>query len=533
MEFDFEVRDLFPDPITVLDKKRILAEYDNTSSGDSSSHPAATPPPHTLSPHTPNSPPLLTRYERLGRVLDVFGQRSAAAQELQSVITSLHKIMLTDQRIYVLVGDGDIEKACDQRRAARRGGGGKGFIHAGMQEGGEEQMGYIAGPATTKTQREGAMGSGRPKRKAGVSSSSASNVQQAKKVIGILKVGRKKLFLINMLNRHEEVTPLCVLDFYVHENSQRSGYGRLLFDAMCRSEQCSAHELAYDRPSSKLVGFLHKHFGLETFRPQPNNYLVFESFFKHNHNSIGNNDSGPFGQNARPIDRLNHSCVGDGNITKGNGIHRRKYGNSLENIEGFSVGDREHTNAANSGTNSAVGGTNAPASKRRQGSGGGTGTKNLLLWEIDDNQGLGRGINSNGRGMIGRYSQSSQSPISFESVSRVGRRNRSTNSLSSIANKDLRDSANESTRQGEWKFDSSSSPKVTSTPSSSSIATSSDHLLSHHSSMGMGIPSEPPQLVPKASSSISSPPMTTLLSHGSTSTAYRCRNVPNSTRHLT
>ena len=29
-----------------------------------------------------------------------------------------------------------------------------------------------------------------------------------------------------------EVSPLCVLDFYVHESRQRCGHGKLLFEAM-------------------------------------------------------------------------------------------------------------------------------------------------------------------------------------------------------------------------------------------------------------------------------------------------------------
>ena len=31
-----------------------------------------------------------------------------------------------------------------------------------------------------------------------------------------------------------EVSPLCVLDFYVHESRQRCGYGKVLFEAMLK-----------------------------------------------------------------------------------------------------------------------------------------------------------------------------------------------------------------------------------------------------------------------------------------------------------
>ncbi len=34
--------------------------------------------------------------------------------------------------------------------------------------------------------------------------------------------------------RLKECTPLCALDFYVHESCQRSGYGKLLFETMLK-----------------------------------------------------------------------------------------------------------------------------------------------------------------------------------------------------------------------------------------------------------------------------------------------------------
>ncbi|MPC70276.1 Alpha-tubulin N-acetyltransferase [Portunus trituberculatus] len=53
-------------------------------------------------------------------------------------------------------------------------------------------------------------------------------------VVGMLKVGRKKLFLLDPNQRTKEAGPLCVLDFYIHESRQRRGYGRRLFDYMLR-----------------------------------------------------------------------------------------------------------------------------------------------------------------------------------------------------------------------------------------------------------------------------------------------------------
>ncbi len=58
-------------------------------------------------------------------------------------------------------------------------------------------------------------------------------------VVGILKVGVKHLYVYDSNGQVHEGTPLCVLDFYVHESKQRLGYGKRLFDTMlevCRRE---------------------------------------------------------------------------------------------------------------------------------------------------------------------------------------------------------------------------------------------------------------------------------------------------------
>ncbi|KAM9306259.1 alpha-tubulin N-acetyltransferase 1 isoform 2-T2 [Pholidichthys leucotaenia] len=51
-------------------------------------------------------------------------------------------------------------------------------------------------------------------------------------IVGFLKVGYKKLFLLDKHGVHIEAEPLCVLDFYIAENLQRHGYGLELFDFM-------------------------------------------------------------------------------------------------------------------------------------------------------------------------------------------------------------------------------------------------------------------------------------------------------------
>ena len=47
-------------------------------------------------------------------------------------------------------------------------------------------------------------------------------------VIGFLKVGTKKLFIRDEIGKINEINPLCVLDFYVHESQQRSGFGKVI-----------------------------------------------------------------------------------------------------------------------------------------------------------------------------------------------------------------------------------------------------------------------------------------------------------------
>lgn len=42
-------------------------------------------------------------------------------------------------------------------------------------------------------------------------------------VVGMLKVGKKNLFLLDRGGEQNEVYPPCILDFYVHESRQRSG----------------------------------------------------------------------------------------------------------------------------------------------------------------------------------------------------------------------------------------------------------------------------------------------------------------------
>ena len=49
---------------------------------------------------------------------------------------------------------------------------------------------------------------------------------EGKTVIGILKTGKRNLFIRNDFGTIKEIKPVCLLDFYVHESVQRGGYGK-------------------------------------------------------------------------------------------------------------------------------------------------------------------------------------------------------------------------------------------------------------------------------------------------------------------
>ena len=95
-----------------------------------------------------------------------------------------------------------------------------------------------------------------------------------------MKVGVKNLFMRGTGGGYQEIKPLCVLDFYVHESCQRSGLGKELFERMLELEKKEASQFGYDRPSSKLLGFIAKHYNLRSYSPQSNNFVVYDEYFK-------------------------------------------------------------------------------------------------------------------------------------------------------------------------------------------------------------------------------------------------------------
>ena len=76
------------------------------------------------------------------------------------------------------------------------------------------------------------------------------------------------MFLLDNAGKPHEMTPMCVLDFYVTEKRQRTGCGKKLFETMLRRENVDPRYLAVDRPSDKLISFLRKHYNLANIIPQ-------------------------------------------------------------------------------------------------------------------------------------------------------------------------------------------------------------------------------------------------------------------------
>lgn len=98
-------------------------------------------------------------------------------------------------------------------------------------------------------------------------------------VTGMLKTGNKSLYVFDRDGVHYQVSPPCLLDFYVHETKQRNGLGKQLFEHMLRKENIAPVQMAIDRPSDKLLSFFNKHYSLKEPVKQMNNYVVYDGFF--------------------------------------------------------------------------------------------------------------------------------------------------------------------------------------------------------------------------------------------------------------
>lgn len=99
------------------------------------------------------------------------------------------------------------------------------------------------------------------------------------KVVGFIKTGVRRLFHFSEVGVRE-LQPLCLLDFYVHESLQRSGFGKELYEFMLQDAQIQPAKIAIDRPSQKLLSFMRKHYGLSQYLPQSNNYVIYSQYFE-------------------------------------------------------------------------------------------------------------------------------------------------------------------------------------------------------------------------------------------------------------
>ena len=108
--------------------------------------------------------------------------------------------------------------------------------------------------------------------------------------LGIIKLGSKKLFHRSSNGGVHEITPLCVLDFYVNERCQRQGVGHALFTYALHYFQVQPYQLGYDRPSTKFLSFLNKHYKLSHYEPQNNNFVVYSDYFEKAERTKNNNN---------------------------------------------------------------------------------------------------------------------------------------------------------------------------------------------------------------------------------------------------
>lgn len=103
------------------------------------------------------------------------------------------------------------------------------------------------------------------------------------KPIGFVKYGCKDLFLYRKVKGKMEYIKnegvMCVLDFYVSSSHQRRGIGLALFQEMLKDLDKKPEQLAYDRPSNKLLAFLPKHYAMNNPDHQPNRFTLYDGFF--------------------------------------------------------------------------------------------------------------------------------------------------------------------------------------------------------------------------------------------------------------
>jgi len=98
-------------------------------------------------------------------------------------------------------------------------------------------------------------------------------------VFGYAKTTRKQLYLRNNHGHSYIHSPVCIMDFYIVDSSQRQGHGLKLFNFVLESENVSAGECAFDNPSKGFLSFLATQYNLTDPIWQSIRFVVFQHFF--------------------------------------------------------------------------------------------------------------------------------------------------------------------------------------------------------------------------------------------------------------
>ncbi|OMJ84609.1 hypothetical protein SteCoe_14200 [Stentor coeruleus] len=161
---------------------------------------------------------------------------------------------------------------------------------------------------------------------------------EGQKVVGILKTGVRKLFYTNEIGKLIEMSPLCLLDFYVHESFQRSGYGKELYEYMLQEENTTPNKVPIDRPSAKLIGFMRKHYNLSDYIPQNNNYVIYRQYFSYwdmpvtrKHEEIKNSGRPASNSQDRGLTNDNERSPNDIKNERNSPYSQERHGTRVEN----------------------------------------------------------------------------------------------------------------------------------------------------------------------------------------------------------
>lgn len=256
--------------------------------------------------------------QMLAQLIDSLGEASARAQRLPAVITTYQKLLQSsDQRTYI---------AYDGRAAL-------GFIKVGHKQLFVSVPAYVRHASPSKAEVGVQIGRSAAIDRRVSHGRGHVNVPEVRAPTGSGIDGAGSSIV--------EMTPLCVLDFFVCESVRRSGVGKLLFETMLKTEgrlealerhraavaaasqQLDSYgrprgmpinrrraaagtdnqpsfvepgsksessviaeaapihpsRLAYDRPSHMFLSFLRRHYGLESYTPQANNYVVYHEYW--------------------------------------------------------------------------------------------------------------------------------------------------------------------------------------------------------------------------------------------------------------